>query len=119
VGKFDLNIDNVNIFGINKDIDFIDVNKMNDSLKEIINQLDIIRLSLLNINSLLNQSINSGFVKGSRVDIFRGWSKKCKSLSSSTVKCREKFFQSYMSDSQRYRMDLIDEKLRNISLENK
>ena len=115
MGKFDINIDSVNVFGVNKDLDYIDVDAMNESLKEIIGQLDIVRLSLLNINSLLNQSVNKGFVKGTRADIFRGWSKKCKSLSISTIKCRDKFFQSFMEDSQRYRMKIIEDKINNIT----
>ena len=106
MGKFDLNIDSVNVFGINKDLDYIDVDAMNESLKEIIGQLDIVRLSLLNINSLLNQTI-----KKHRF----GWSKKCKSLSISTIKCRDKFFQSFMEDSQRYRMKIIEDKINNIT----
>lgn len=115
MGKFDLNINNVNIYGIDKDLEYIDIDTMTQSLKEIVGQLDIVRLSLLNINSLLNQSVNKGFVKGARANIFRGWSKKCKSLSISTIKCRDKFFQSYMEDSQKYRMKKIEEKINNIT----
>ena len=111
MGKFDLNVDSVNIYGIDQDSDFIDINVMNESLKDIVLQLDVIRLSLLNLNSLLNQSVNKGFIKGSRVDIFRGWAKRCKSLSSSTIKCRDNFYHSYMTDSQNYRMKVIDDRL--------
>lgn len=114
VGKFDLNVDSVNIYGIDKDSDFIDISVMSDSLKEIVCQLDVVRLSLLNLSSLLNQSVNKGFIKGSRVDIFRGWAKRCKSLSSSTVKCRDNFYRSYMTDSQDYRMRVIDDRLSTI-----
>ena len=115
MGKFDLNINNINVYGINKDLEYIDIDTMNQSLKEIVAQLDIVRLSLLSINSLLNQSVNRGFVKGTRADIFRGWSKKCKSLSISTIKCRDKFFQSYMEDSQEYRIKKIEEKINSIT----
>ena len=51
-------------------------------------QLDIIRNSLLNINNIMNQIINKKVVATSRLDVIRGWSRKCKSQAKEAEKLK-------------------------------
>ena len=112
MGKYNLgsSITDVNRV-INKDDLYINDSKARAIEKDILKQLDIIRVSLMKSNEILNKTINKKIIKGSRVDVFKGWAKKSKaqSMASEKLKCFLK--DSYEMDLRNYPIKLLDERI--------
>ena len=112
MGKYNLgsSITDINRV-VNKEDLYINDSKARAIEKDILKQLDIIRVSLMKSNEILNKTINKKIIKGSRVDVFKGWSKKAKaqSMASEKLKCFLK--DSYEMDLRNYPIKLLDERI--------
>lgn len=79
--------------------------------KDMEKQLDVIRTSLFNIHTLLNQAVNKKYVVGSRAQVFRGWAKKSKSQSLSAKRLMESLNDKYFDDVKNYPIKLLDDRI--------
>ena len=68
----------------------------------------------MNISSLLNKAAKNEFVKGKRVEIFKGWAKVSKSQALSCEKLKYNFNDRYKDDLQNYILKLLDERITDI-----
>ena len=96
---------------INKSDLYINEKKLNKLIYDMDSELDTLRKSLLKIQKLLNQSVNAGFVKGTRSTTFKSWARKAKSQSTQAEKLRVKLLESYEEDVKKYPVYLLDQRL--------
>lgn len=90
---------------------YVNESRANSIVKDINNQLDDMRNSLLNINIILNKSVKGKYVKGSRANSFKGWAKKCKSQADNSLKIKDKLNTKYEEDVRKYPIKLLDERI--------
>ena len=114
MSKFDLGKRTTEINNINKTDLFINSSKLKSIDKNIQNDLEKMRSSLMNINSLLNKASKYDCVKGKRVEIFKGWAKVSKNQALSCEKVKYNFNDRYKDDLQKYILKLLDERISDI-----
>ena len=108
MAKYNLGVSSRNVKGIDKDNLYINDVAFREIEQDIEMQFDIIRTSLINLNSLLNQSINLNLVKGSRLVVFKGWSRKTKAQALSAVKIKNLLVNNYKKDLRAYALSIIN-----------
>ena len=96
---------------IKKDSLFVDEKKSSKLIASIDKNLELIEKSMLNIEGLLNKSINSGAVSNSRTKIFKSWARKCKSQANSANKLKDKINESYQADVKYYPIKVLDDRI--------
>ena len=90
---------------------YINEKKVNKLVHDMDLEFDSLRKSFLKIQKLLNQSVNAGFVKGTRSTTFKSWARKAKSQSTQAEKLRVKLLEKYQEDVKQYPVYLIDQRL--------
>ena len=93
---------------------YIDKERADYLVNHIEKQLDIIRASLLNINNVMNQIINSKELPSSRVDVIRGWSRKAKKQGLEAEKIKEILAANYDSALVDSSDKILDEYIKDI-----
>ena len=93
---------------------YIDKERADYLVNHIEKQLDIIRASLLNINNVMNQIINSKELPSSRVDVIRGWSRKAKKQGLEAEKIKEFLKANYNSALVDSSDKILDEYIKDI-----
>ena len=101
----------IEVTGINKDHLYINESKMRTLSKDMQKQLGILSESLSNIHVSLNKLVNHKVVKGSRLDKFRGLSKKAKAQSIAADKLMNTLTDKCSEDLQLYPIQLLDERI--------
>ena len=84
---------------------------LQEALKKIEKDLDNAHKSLATINNLLNQSVNSGLVRGMRGKAFKSWAKKAKSQSTNALRVKEKLNEAYIEDVAKYPIKQLDDRI--------
>ena len=90
---------------------FINEAKVVSLSKDMERQLDIIQLSLANINVDLNKLINQKVFKGNKAETLKGLSKKAKSQAGAALKLKNNLIESINSDTQLYPLKVLDERI--------
>ena len=112
MGKYNLGVSNTEVsYKINKNELFVDDAKSGIIVSNIHSQLDEIHASLLNIHSILNQLVKEYYVRGARVDVFKGWAKKSKSQASSAKKLDDLLTSEYSKALKEYPLKLLDDRI--------
>ena len=111
MSKYDLASSSINISDIDREHIFINDKKVKNIEKDMEKQLDVVRSSLLNINSLLNRCVNLKIVKGSRIDVYKGWARKAKTQRHSAEKAKVSLSEQYSADLINYPIKLLDERI--------
>lgn len=96
---------------ITKDNLFVDEARAQKLTGNIDKNLELIEKSLLSIDKLLMKAVNTGDIKGSRIKVFKSWSRKCKSQANSAEKLRGKMKESYEKDVRLYPVKVLDDKI--------
>lgn len=117
MGKFDLGVSTTKVTGIDPNNMLVNDSEIKNCEKNIEKQLDDIRLSLINISNLLNQSVNKKYVKGSRIQIFKGWARKAKAQSLASEKLKKEFADNYKNDLQDYTLLILDNHINDLKQE--
>ncbi len=99
------------ITDIDNDRLFVNDVKVKSITKDMQKQLDIVRISFMNINNSLNQLVNQKVIKGSRLDAVKNLSKKAKSQATATEKLKDTLIQKSTEDMQLYPIQLLDERI--------
>ena len=107
LGKVDLELSKL----LNKKDLYIDVKKVSKIESDMEKQLESIRVSLININNLLNVAAKSEFVKGQKANSLKSWAKKAKSQSLSADKLKEKLNILYSQDFYEYPLKLLNDRI--------
>ncbi len=109
MGKYNLGKTSVSLSErINTNDFYLNDKKADKYIQDIDNQLDVLRKSLLNIQKLLNQSVNIGLVNGNRATTFKSWARKAKSQSTQADKLRVRLLDGYRDDVEQYPIHLLD-----------
>ena len=90
---------------------FVNDVKLNSLSKDMQRQLDVIHLSLSNINVNLNKLINQKVFKGNKAETLKGLSKKAKSQAGAAVKLKKTLVDDVNSDLQLYPLKVLDERI--------
>ena len=69
---------------------------------------------MLSIEKLLSKSLKDGVVTGSRVKVFKSWSRKCSSQANSASKIREKVKDVYEYDIKYYPIKALDDRIKEL-----
>ncbi len=77
---------------------YINEEKCKKLIASINKNLDAIEKSMLDLEKSLNSALKEGAVTGSRIKIFKSWSRKCKSQANSAIKLKEKIAENYEID---------------------
>lgn len=118
MGKYDLGVSNSKISeNIKKDKLYVNEEKAKVVVDDINHQLNEVKAALSSLYSVLNKSVSSGVVSGTRKEVFRGWAKKCKSQVLSTERMKNKLFDQFYADVNNYPIKLLDSRI--IELEKK
>ena len=112
MGKYNLGTASIEINKLlNKKDFYLNVSKASNIESDIEKQLDSIKVSLLNINNLLNKATNDGVVSGKRADAFKSWAKKAKSQSLTASKLKEKINNKYSEDVREYPLKVLNDRI--------
>lgn len=112
MGKYSLGTAKIDLDPrMSKDRFFVDSEKSELLEKRIEENLEKVRISLFNINNLLNRSVNAGVVKGMRAKTFRAWAKKAKSQSENADLLSERLSESYFDDVLDYPIKQLEERI--------
>ena len=114
MSEFDVNKKSNSILNIDKNCLFINSDKMKTIDKNMENDLDKMRSSLIQINSLLNKMVKYDSVKGKRKEVFKKWAKVSKSQALSSEKLKLNLNEKYKEDLQKYILKLLDERISDI-----
>lgn len=90
---------------------FVNDVKLTSLSKDMQRQLDVIHLSLSNINVNLNKLINQKVFKGNKAETLKGLSKKAKSQAGAAVKLKKTLVDDVNSDLQLYPLKVLDERI--------
>ena len=90
---------------------FIDEKRCGKLEASINKNLELIEKSMLNVEKLLNKSLKSGAVTGSRVKVFKSWSRKCNSQANSAARLRDKIREGYEADVKYYPIKQLDDRI--------
>ncbi len=90
---------------------FVNEVKLNSLSKDMQRQLDVIHMSLTNINVDLNKLINQKVFKGNKAETFKGLSKKAKSQAGAALKLKKSLIDDVASDIQLYPLKVLDERI--------
>lgn len=111
MGKFSLGNPSVEVHGIQSDNLYLNDDVAKKIERDMQRQLEIMRTSLVKINSILNQTINQKYVKNTRIDIFRGWSRVTKSQAEVISKLKSNLTNCYSDDLKTYSIKLLDDRI--------
>ncbi|MBR2828385.1 MAG: hypothetical protein IKE70_04055 [Bacilli bacterium] len=114
MSKFNIDKKSNTIMNINKEQLFINSDKMKNIDKGMENDLEKMRTSLIQINSLLNKLVKYDSIKGKRKEIFKGWAKVSKSQALAAEKLKLNLNEKYKDDLQKYIFKLLDERISDI-----
>lgn len=115
MGKYDLGKSKSSINEeITRDNLFIDEKRCEKLVSSIDKNLELIEKSMLSIEKLLNKSLKDGVVTGSRVKVFKSWSRKCSSQANSASKIREKVDGAYEYDIKYYPIKALDDRIKEL-----
>ena len=112
MGKYNLGEANIDLAKmLDKKKFYVNIKKTSKVEKDMEKQLEAMRVSLANINNLLNRSVKEEFVKGKRADAFKSWSKKAKSQSVNASKVLDKLNVKYEEDAREYPLRVLDNRI--------
>lgn len=112
MGKFNLGVASTELSNtINRDRLYMNEAKAKPLKDDIEKQLEVIRVSLSNINALLNKTVSNEVVKGSRAETFKGWAKKAKSQAAAVEKIKTLLIEKYAEDARNYPIQLLDNRI--------
>ena len=114
MSKFDIDKQSNTVMNINKNHLFINSDKMKTIDKNMENDLEKMRGSLIQINILLNKIVKYDSIKGKRKEIFKGWAKVSKSQVLASEKLKLNLNEKYKDDLQKYILKLLDERISDI-----
>ncbi len=114
MSKYDLGVSTSKVSKIEKNKLYMDTTKFKSVEKNINKELEAIRSSLFNINTILNKASKLEIVKGKREEIFKGWAKVSKSQANVTLKLKENYHEKYIDDLQQYILKMLDERISDI-----
>ena len=112
MGKYNLGVASTELNNtVNSNRLYMNEAKAKPLAADIEKQLEVIRVSLSNINALLNKSVSSEVVKGSRAETFKGWAKKAKSQATAVEKIKKLLSEKYAEDAKNYPIQLLDDRI--------
>ena len=113
MSKFDLK-SNSSVKNIEKGNLYINSSKLKTIHKNIEKELDVVRSSLMNVNTLLNKVVKMDCIGGKRTEIFKGWAKVSKTQALAALKLKEQYNEKYKDDLQSYILKVLDERITDI-----
>lgn len=90
---------------------YLNEQKADPAVKNILKELDNISTSLQKINIILNRSVNIGVVKGNKANTFKSWARKSKEQSSNALKLMDKVSTKYEKDARDFPIKLLDDRI--------
>ena len=96
---------------IKKDELFMNEDKAEPIIANIVKELDAISVSLQKINIALNRSVKIGAVKGNKANTFKAWARKSKEQATNAAKLSDKVFAKYEKDVRDYPIKMLDDRI--------
>ena len=118
MGKYSLGESTSSLNGqISETNHYINEEECKKLISSINKNLENIEKSMLDLEKSLNKALKDGAVTGSRIKVFKSWSRKCKSQANSAIKLKEKIAENYEAEINYKPINELDKRIN--ELENK